>query len=60
MRDERPAAGEVAPAVWFAYSADRKDEHPQQHLADFRGILQADGYTGFSQIYDGGLVFEQE
>jgi transposase len=58
VRDERPAAGEVAPAVWFAYSADRKGEHPQQHLADFRGILQADGYTGFSQIYDGGLVFE--
>jgi transposase len=58
VRDERPAAGEIAPAVWFAYSPDRKGEHPQQHLADFRGILQADGYAGFSQIYDGGLVFE--
>jgi transposase len=58
VRDERPAAGEVAPAVWFAYSPDRKAEHPQQHLADFRGILQADGYAGFAQIYDGGLVFE--
>jgi transposase len=30
----------------------------QQHLADFRGILQADGYAGFTQVYDGGLVFE--
>jgi transposase len=58
VRDERPAAGEVAPAVWFAYSADRKGEHPQQHLADFRGILQADGYAGFSKIYDGGRVLE--
>jgi transposase len=58
VRDERPAGGEVAPAVWFTYSPDRKGEHPQQHLADFRGILQADGYAGFSQIYDGGLVFE--
>jgi transposase len=58
VRDERPAAGEAAPAVWFAYSADRKGEHPQQHLADFRGILQADGYAGFSKIYDGGRVLE--
>jgi transposase len=58
VRDERPAAGEIAPAVWFAYSPDRKGEHPQQHLADFRGILQADGYAGLTKIYDGGLVFE--
>jgi hypothetical protein len=29
VRDERPAAGEVAPAVWFAYSPDRKGEHPR-------------------------------
>jgi transposase len=58
VRDERPAGGEIAPAVWFAYSPDRKGEHPQQHLADFRGILQADAYAGFTKIYDGGLVFE--
>jgi transposase len=58
VRDERPAAGEVAPAVWFAYSPDRKGEHPQQHLADFSGILQADGYAGFSKIYEGGRVLE--
>jgi len=58
VRDERPAGGEIAPAVWFAYSPDRKGEHPQQHLADFRGILQADGYAGFTKLYDGGLVFE--
>jgi transposase len=30
----------------------------QQHLQDFRGILQADGYAGFSKIYDGGRVLE--
>lgn len=58
VRDERPCAGEVAPAVWFAYTADRKGEHPQQHLRDFQGILQADGYAGFSKIYDGGQVAE--
>jgi transposase len=58
VRDERPAGGEIAPAVWFAYSPDRKGEHPQQHLADFRGILQADAFAGFTKIYDSGLVFE--
>jgi len=58
VRDERPAAGEIAPAVWFAFSPDRKGEHPQRHLADFRGVLQADGYAGFSKIYDGGRVRE--
>jgi transposase len=58
VRDERPAAGEIAPAVWFAYSPDRKGEHPQRHLDEFSGILQADGYAGFSKIYDGGRVLE--
>ncbi len=58
VRDERPAAGIGAPAVWFAYSADRKGEHPQRHLQDFDGILQADGYGGFSKLYDGGRVIE--
>ncbi len=58
VRDERPAAGEVAPAVWFAYSPDRKGEHPQRHLEQFSGVLQADGYAGYSKLYDGGRVLE--
>ncbi len=58
VRDERPAAGEAAPAVWFAYTPDRKGEHPQRHLAEFTGVLQADGYAGYSKLYDGGRVRE--
>jgi transposase len=58
VRDERPAGGQVAPAVWFAYSSDRKGAHPQEHLQEFTGILQADGYAGYSKIYDGGRVVE--
>lgn len=58
VRDERPAGGQTAPAVWFAYTPDRKGEHPQRHLSDFTGILQADGYAGFSRLYDGGRVRE--
>jgi len=58
VRDERPAAGETAPAVWFAYSPNRKGEHPQRHLEHFSGVLQADGYAGYSKLYDGGRVLE--
>jgi transposase len=58
VRDERPSAGQSAPAVWFTYTPDRKGEHPQQHLSDFTGILQADGYAGFSKLYEGGRVLE--
>jgi transposase len=58
VRDDRPAGNPAAPAVWFAYSPDRKGEHPQQHLREFTGILQADGYAGYNQIYANGRVKE--
>jgi len=51
VRDDRAAANLAAPAVWFAYSPDRKGEHPEQHLRAFRGALQADAYAGFNQLY---------
>jgi transposase len=52
VRDDRPAGSTVPPAVWFAYSPDRKGEHPRKHLKDFVGILQADGYAGFDRLYN--------
>jgi transposase len=52
VRDDRPAASKVPPAVWFAYSPDRKGKHPQAHLKSFRGILQADGYAGFDRLFN--------
>lgn len=58
VRDDRPAGDEAAPAMWFAYSPDRKGEHPEQHLKDFRGTLQADGYAGFNRVYEKGAVQE--
>jgi transposase len=58
VRDERPAGEQIPPAVWFAYSEDRKGEHPRQHLSHFSGILQADGYAGFHHLYDGGKIVE--
>jgi transposase len=58
VRDDRPAGLDTPPAVWFSYSPDRKGEHPHQHLRDFSGILQADGYAGFHHLYEGGKIHE--
>jgi transposase len=61
-RDDRSAPtnpDSPAPvAVWFAYSPDRKGEHPQRHLKDFKGILQADGYAGYERLYATGEITE--
>jgi transposase len=46
------------PAVWFAYSPDRKGEHPQAHLKFFKGILQADGYAGYERLYASSEITE--
>lgn len=51
VRDDRPAGDLSPPAVWFAYSPDRKGEHPQHHLREFRGTLQADAFAGFQALY---------
>ena len=58
VRDDRPAGSKAAPAVWFAYSPDRKGEHPERHLQKFRGALQADAYAGFNQLYASGRIQE--
>jgi transposase len=58
VRDERAAGESTAPAVWFAYSPDRKGEHPRQHLKNFKGALQADAYAGFHHLYEGGGIYE--
>src|SRR3954468_7133456 len=45
--DDRPWGGSTPPAVVYLYAEDRRGEHPAAHLADFRGVLQVDGYGGF-------------
>jgi transposase len=56
VRDDRPAGDQTPPAVWFAYTPDRKGEHPQAHLSKFQGTLQADAYAGFNQLYENGRI----
>jgi len=58
VRDDRPAGDATPPAVWFAYSPDRKGEHPQGHLRHFAGTLQADAYAGFDPVYETGRIRE--
>jgi len=56
VRDDRPAGSRDPPAVWYRYSPDRKSEHPHAHLRRFRGILQADAYSGYARLYDDGQI----
>jgi transposase len=52
VRDDQPFAGPDPPAVAFFYSPDRSGTHPERHLAEFTGILQADAYAGFNRLYE--------
>ncbi len=52
VRDDRPFAGPDPPGAVFFYSRNRGGEHPSRHLAGFAGILQADAYAGFGDLYD--------
>ena len=58
VRDDRPSGDETPPAVWYCYTPDRKGEHPQAHLSNFTGTLQADAYAGYEKIYESGRIQE--
>ena len=62
VRDDQPFAGPDPPAAVFFYSRDRSGEHPEQHLASFAGLMQADAYAGFNRLYEAnrkpGPIFE--
>ncbi|WP_456316256.1 IS66 family transposase [Teichococcus oryzae] len=51
VRDDQPFAGPAPPAAVFYFSRDRTAEHPKRHLASYSGILQADAYAGFGDLY---------
>jgi hypothetical protein len=48
--DDRPWGGSAPPAAVYPYAEDRKGEHPATHLAEFQGVLQVDGYSGFKSL----------
>jgi len=54
VRDDRPFGGPDPPAAVFFYSPDRGAKHPEQHLASYAGLMQADAYAGFNRLYGAG------
>jgi transposase len=52
VRDDRPFSGHAPPAALYYASRDRRHEHPARHLHGFTGILQADAYSGYNELYD--------
>jgi transposase len=51
VRDDRPFGGQDPPAAMFYFSRDRSGAHPQGHLEGWSGILQADAYGGYGELY---------
>jgi transposase len=58
VRDERPWLGPDPPAAWYRFTVDRKGQHPAEHLADYKGWMHADGYSGFNELYRSGVIRE--
>jgi len=59
VRDERPWRGQAPPCAWYQFSVDRKGEHPSTHLAGYKGVVHADGFTGFNGLFGDGRASEQ-
>ena len=51
VRDDRPFGSQAPPAAVYYASRDRRGEHPQRHLQQFTGILQADAYNGLNALF---------
>jgi hypothetical protein len=54
VRGDRPFGGCAPPAAMFYYSRDRGGVHVEEHLARWRGVLQADAYSGYNRLYEAG------
>jgi transposase len=52
VRDDRPFGRADPPAAAYFYSPDRTGKHPEQHLASWTELLQADAYAGFNRLYE--------
>ena len=51
VNDGRPRGDDSPIAAGYHYSPDRKGERPEEHLKDFTGILHADAYAGYNNLY---------
>ena len=51
VNDGRPRGDDSPIAAGYYYSPDRKGERSEEHLKDFTGILHADAYAGYNNLY---------
>lgn len=51
VNDGRARGDHTAIAAGYYYSPDRKGARPEEHLKNFSGILHADGYAGYNNLY---------
>src|ERR1700723_2900760 len=51
VRNDRPFGGNDPPAALFYASRDRRGEHPERHLTNWSGVLQADAFSGYARLY---------
>jgi transposase len=52
VRDDRPFGSVDPPAAFFEYSASRHGEYPRLHLVGWAGVMQADAFAGFNELYE--------
>jgi hypothetical protein len=52
LNDDRHSPDRIRRRQRSFYSRNRNGEHPNQHLAGYAGIFQADAYAGFANLYD--------
>jgi transposase len=60
VRDGRKYGDNTPPAVCYFYSPDRKGIRPAEHLKSFSGILHADAYSGYDNLYINGTKPDTE
>lgn len=56
--DDRASGSTTPRLVWYRFTTDRSGLHPQRELADFSGLLQADGYAGYGKLYAANRILE--
>lgn len=49
-RDDRPWGGTDPPAVVYTYAPGRGSEHLEKLLANYRGVVQCDGYAPYKKL----------
>lgn len=51
VRDDRPFTGGAPPVALYYFSTDRRMEHPTRYVGGWTGVLQADEYGGYNDLY---------